>query len=704
MTIVYSQPKIKNKMAVIGKIREKSALVMIVLGVGMLLFLLPLDQLQSLFTGDNNNLGEIGGKEITGQEFNQKVENAIVLWENQNQNTASLQVRESVKEQVWNEIVREVVLISQFKELGLAVCPEELFDMVQGKNPHPQVQQAFTDPNTGAFSSSQVLQFLKSLETMPAENRSQWLSFEDGIEKERVATKYNNLLTKGLYATSSLIKRTYKEQNEQRNIKFVAKRYNSVVDSTITVTNEELKAYYNEHKSEYKQDASREIEYVKFEVKPSDADILEAKKWIQETAADFTVTDNDSSFVVYNSESPLDESYYGIDALPIGIDSAFFSQEVGATTPVYEQNESFLVTKLSSTKMVPDSVKARHILLKTTQQFTDTLLEARLDSIKSEIGKGADFAVIAKEISEDVGSAIEGGDLGWFKEGVMVPAFNDACFDGQVGDMVIVQSQFGFHLIEVLKQADKSRKVQFSTVVRKNAPSNETFDNVFAQASMFFTNNGTTESFTKATETDEYAKLVATGIKVSDKNIQGLTEARELVRWSFNNEKGNISAPFQFLNTFVVAHLAEVREEGIATIDQVEIQVDLGAKKKKKAAMFIEEMSGETTLDALAAKIGSKVENVQSVNFAAYAIPSMGQELRVNGMVATLQQGQVSIPVEGQTGVFVIQVDAVTSAPETTDYSAIKTQLNQSNGAITGQLLEALKEKYEVVDRRYKFY
>jgi len=198
--------------------------------------------------------------------------------------------------------------------------------------------------------------------------------------------------------------------------------------------------------------------------------------------------------------------------------------------------------------------------------------------------------------------------------------------------------------------------------------------------------------------------LIATGIKVSDKNIQGLIEARELVRWSFNNEKGNVSAPFQFLNTFVVAHLAEVREEGIATIDQVEIQVDLGAKKKKKAAMFMEEMSGETTLDALATKIGAKVENVQSVNFAAYAIPSMGQELRVNGMVATLQQGQVSIPVEGQTGVFVIQVDAVTSAPETTDYSAIKTQLNQSNGAITGQLLEALKEKYEVVDRRYKFY
>ena len=694
----------KNEMAVIGKIREKSALVMIVLGVGMLLFLLPLDQLQSLFTGNNNNLGEIGGQEITGQEFDQRLQNAIALWENQNQNTASAQVRESVKDQVWNQIIREVVLVSQFKELGIAVSPEELFDMVQGNNPHPQVQQAFTDPSSGAFNPTQVLQFLKNLETMPAANRAQWLSFEDGIEKERVSSKYNTLLTKGLYATSSLIKRTYTEQNEQRNIKFVAKRYNSVLDSTITVTEDELKAYYNEHKSEYKQDASREIEYVKFEVKPSEADIAEARKWIGEMADEFKSTDDDSSFVVYNSELPLDESFYGLDALPAGIDSAFFTQDPGAITPVYEQNESFLVTKLSATKMVPDSVKARHILLKTTQQYTDTLLEAKLDSIKSEIQNGASFANIAKEISEDVGSAIEGGDLGWFKEGVMVPSFNDACFDGKVGDMVIVQSQFGFHLIEVLKQADKSRKVQFSSVVRKNAPSNETFDAVFAQASMFFTNNGTTETFTAATETDEYAKLVATDLKVADKNIPGMADVRELVRWSFNNEKGSVSAPFQFANTFVVAHLSEVREEGVATMAQVEIQIDLGAKKKKKAELFMEEMNGTASIDELATKIGGKVETAPNVNFAAYAIPGIGQELRVNGMVATLQQGQVSIPVEGKTGVFVIQVDAVTAAPETTDYAAIKTQLNQSSGAVTGQLLEALKEKYGVVDKRYKFY
>lgn len=677
---------------------------MIIIGVGMLGFLFQ-DGAQSLLgSGPDNSLGEIGGIEVTAQEFDQKLQIAVSQWESQNGKSADAQVRESFKDQVWDDFIRKHVLESQFKELGLAVSPDELFDMVQGNDPHPQVKQSFTDPETGAFNPSQVLQFLKSLESMPIENKNQWLLFEQGIEKERIASKYSMLLGKGLYAASNMTKRAYTDQKEQRNIKFVVKRYNTVNDSTIKVTDAELKAYYNEHKTEYKQGASREVEYVKFEVVPSAEDLAEAKKWIEETAAEFKTTDDDSSFVVYNSEVPLDQKYYGPNELPFGIDSIFFHQELGSVTPIYEQSGSFMVTKLSSIKMIPDSVKARHILLKTTQTFNDTLLEAKLDSVKSVVENGGDFAAIAKGMSEDVGSAIEGGDLGWFKEGTMVPTFNDACFYGEVGDMVIVQSQYGFHLIEILKQADKSKKIQLFTVTRKNVPSNETFDVVFANASMFYTNNGTTESFNKATESDEYAKFIAAEVKVEDKNIPGMTDVRELVRWSFKSEKGTVSAPMQFANTFVVAHLAEIREEGTATMDQVEIQVELGAKKKKKAEMFIEEMSGAANLDALATKTGGRIESATGVNFAALSITGMGQEMRVNGMLSTLQNGQMSIPIEGQSGVYVVQVGEVIPAPETTDYAVFKTQLTQQYSTASGQVLDALKDKMVVVDERYKFY
>ncbi len=691
-------------MAVIGKIREKSTLVMIIVGIAMLAFLLG-DGASSLFTGSqDNSVGEIAGEPITGQEFDQRLEQAVAQWESQNQQAASTEVRESFKEQVWNEIVREHVLESQFKELGIAVSPEELFDMVQGADPHPQVKQAFTDPNTGVFNPTQVLQFLKSLETMPAENRNQWLLFEEGIEKERIAAKYNNLLTKGMYPTTSIVKRTYKEQNEQRSVKFVAKRYNTVHDSTVKVTDEELKAYYEEHKHEYKQEESRDLEYVKFDVVPSEADIAEAKAWIEQTAEDFKTTDDDSSFVVYNSEEPLDENFYGPEAMPSQLDSMAFYADSGTVFPIYENNGAFVVTKLSAVKMIPDSVKARHILLKTTGQPTDTLLETKLDSIKTVVEKGGDFAAIAKEVSEDVGSAIEGGDLGWFKEGMMVKPFNDACFYGKKGDLTIVQSQFGFHLIEILDQAEKSRKVQLAKVVRKITPSNETFDEVFAEASAFYSANNSSEAFSKAIESGDYVKQLAPQIRVGDRAIPGMNDVRGLVRWAYKSEKGAISEPQQFDNTFIVAHLSEVREEGIATMDQVQIEVELGAKKKKKAIQFIEEMKGVADLDQLAQKAGVTVETVPNVNFSMYAVPRMGQEPRVIGMVSTLQQGQMSVPIEGQTGVFVVKVENVTPPAETTDYTAVKQQLQQSYTVVTNQLLEALKDKFDVVDKRYKFY
>lgn len=692
-------------MAVIGKIREKSGLVLIVVGIAMLAFLLPADGLTGLFGGQDNSVGEIGGVEITGQEFDQKLEQAILVWENQNRTSAPPEIREQFKEQVWNDIIREVVLESQFKELGISVSPEELADMVQGTNPHPQVKEAFTDPNTGVFNPGQVLQFLKSLETMPAENRNQWFLFEEGIEKERIATKYNNLLIKGMYPTMSMQKRAYTEQSEQRDLKFVAKRYISVNDSTISITDEEKRAYYEEHKSEFKQDASRDIEYVKFEVTPSEADILEAKKWMEQTAEEFKTTEDDSSFVVYNSEQPLDEAYLGLESMPEALDSSAFNAEVGTVFPVYEEQGSFVLAKLSEVKMIPDSVKARHILLKTSNQPSDTLLEAKLDSIKTLIENGADFAQLAKDFSEDVGSAIEGGNLGWFTEGRMVPTFNDACFNGEVGEHVIVPSNYGFHLIHIQEQAQKSRKVQLAKIIRQITPSNETFDEMFAKASTFYSTNGTSEAFTKATESGEYVKQLASDVKVGDKAFAGMPNVRDVIRWAFKSEKGSVCEPKQFDNTFVVAHLAEVREEGIATMDQVEIQIELGAKKKKKAAMFIEEMNGVSSLDELAQKVGGTVETADNVNFAAYAIPGMGQELRVNGMVSTLQQGQMSVPIEGQTGVFVVQVDQVkTTTTETVDYSPIKAQLEQSYQATAGRVIEVLKEKFGVVDKRYKFY
>jgi peptidyl-prolyl cis-trans isomerase D len=285
----------------------------------------------------------------------------------------------------------------------------------------------------------------------------------------------------------------------------------------------------------------------------------------------------------------------------------------------------------------------------------------------------------------------------------MVPQFNDACFNGKKGDLTIVQTQFGFHLIEIQDQGEKVRKVQVGTIVRNIEPSNETYDAVFAQASAFYSENNSSANFTKATESGDLLKRVAE-IKVNDKTIAGLDSPRELIRWAFNNEKGSVSAPFQFEKSFVVAHLSEVKEEGIAPMAQVEIQIELGAKKAKKAQQFMTEMAGATSLQDLATKVGGQVENAKNVTFASYSVPGMGQEPRIIGMVPTLQKGQMSIPLEGQTGVFVIMVDDVVSAEEITDYSAAKMQLEQLYGNNSNRTIESLKEKFGVKDNRHKYY
>ena len=212
-------------MAVIGKIREKSSLLLIVIGIAMLAFIMSdLFRSGQSFFGGGNNLGEIGDVEISGVAFNNRLDGAISDWESQNEKIADGQVRDGLKEQVWNEIIRDELLVKQFTELGIVVSAEELDNMITGNDPHPSIKQSFTNPETGVFESSRVLEYLKSLDKMPPEQKNQWLLFEDGIEKERVAAKYNNMLTKGMYATSSMIKRAYREQNENRSIQYVTKR------------------------------------------------------------------------------------------------------------------------------------------------------------------------------------------------------------------------------------------------------------------------------------------------------------------------------------------------------------------------------------------------------------------------------------------------------------------------------------------------
>lgn len=693
-------------MAIIGKIREKSGLVMIIIGLGMVGFLFQ-DAASSLFNGGGDtNVGEVGEVVISARDFDRKLNEFIARYEFQN-GPADAQVRESIREQVWNDIVRENLLVKEFNLLGINVSPKELDDMITGANPHPQIKQSFTDPKTNVFDPNQVITFLKGLDNMPEDRRAQWLQFEDGLIQERIATKYNNMVTKGMFATSLMIKNAYVEQKENRSIKYVVKRYNTIPDSAITVSESDLKAYYETHKHEFKQDASRSLEYVRFDVLPSTEDKRAINEQLKEIAKEFKETDDDSSFVAYNSDVPLNNQYYTQENFLFEIDSSFFHAEKGTIYGPYEENNTYAIAKLAEIKFAPDSVKARHILINATTPGDSTGFY-KLDSLRTLIiSNSADFGQLAKDNSDDVGSAVEGGDLGWFTEGTMVKPFNDACFDGKKGDLVIVESQFGFHLIEVLDQSSLSKKVRLAKVALNVAPSSETYDKIFAQVSAFYNENKTSEAFTTnlSKENSNHTKMEALNIKVSDKTVAGIDDSRELVRWVFKAEKGDVSAPMQFDNIYIVAHLSEIKQDGFASLDQIKNEVELEVKKHKKAEQISKEIEGLLSIDEIASKLEAQVTTANNINFAAYSIPGMGQEPKVIGVVSVIPAGKMTAkPIEGNTGVFVVLVENVTPAPETNDYSIVKEQLNSVYAEISAGILDALKEKFGVVDQRYKFY
>ncbi|MFC2176580.1 peptidylprolyl isomerase, partial [Bacteroidota bacterium] len=652
------------------------------IGGAMLAFILG-DLLSSgefLTKGSPTEVGEIAGNTIDGRIFEAKVQETIEAYKGQTgQTNLDAATTDQLREQTWNQMVRDYVLNQELDELGVTVSSDELYDMVQGSNPHPQITQAFTNPQTGQFDPAQVLGFLKRMET-DEKMKKQWLSFEANIASLRRAEKYNNLIKKGLFITSAEAEDDYRAKSEEATIKYVLKRYDSVADSTVEVTDGDIKKYYNDHKSKYEQDASRDVEFVVFPVSPSAEDFEKVQVWANRLQQEFIDTDNDTILVNRESDVRFNPQWLPKGELPANIDSIMFAAKKGYVEGPYLDGETFRMAKLIGIKMAPDSVEARHILLTPNTYGSPEKTKAAADSIKELIENGADFGLTALQISEDPGSGREGGELGWFKEGQMVPAFNDACFNGKKGDLVVVESRFGAHIINVMNQKGKTEKRAVAFISRKVDPSTKTFQVKYGEADEFARSITSLPSFDQEVASRGLNKRIASSLKENDRTVVGLENPRELIRWAFKEEKEAISDVFEFGNSFVVAALTEVREEGFAEIDDVRAELEEGARKEKKAEMFIEEMSaaGAGDIQTVATNLNLPVEAKESIHFSDPSVAGLGRELEVLGTVGGMQVGDVSKPIKGNQGVYVLYLDTKSEAGKLQNYTNSAAILNSS--------------------------
>jgi peptidyl-prolyl cis-trans isomerase D len=369
----------------------------------------------------------------------------------------------------------------------------------------------------------------------------------------------------------------------------VLKPYRAVADSTVEVTDADIKKYYNDNKSKYEQDASRDVEFVAFRVDPSKEDFEKVLNWAQTLKPSFETSDNDTLLVNRESDVRFNARWLAKGELGGVVDSLMFDAEKGFVYGPYLEGQTYRMAKLIGVKMAPDSVQARHILIKPETYGSFEKAKAVADSLKALIDGGADFAQLAREVSEDPGSGAQGGDLGWFKEGQMVPTFNDACFDGKKGDLVVVTSQFGFHIINVQDQNGNTEKRAVAFIDRSVDASTKTFQIKYGEADEFARSVTSVASFDQEVANRGLNKRIASNLKEADRTVAGLENPRPLIRWAFEAEKGNVSQVFELGNTFVVGVLTNIKEEGFTAIDDIREELEAGAIKDKKAAMFMKE-------------------------------------------------------------------------------------------------------------------
>lgn len=707
-------------MATLEKIRTKAGLlVAIVIGVSLAAFILGgmLKNASTIFKKGQMEVGVIDGESIQYPEFQKKLEE---LGEIYKQNTRKTQLDENswaqVREQTWQSFVRKIVMGDVYEDLGIDVSSDELFDMIQGKNLHPIIQQLFRNPNTGQVDRAAVIRFLKSLDTGVApEQRQYWLYLEKEIVAERKQTKYSNMVGKGLYVTSQEAQQNAELKNKKVNFDYVALNLNSVPDSIITVADKDLRAYFDAHKDNYKQEKLRSIEYITFKIKPSESDFKDAEKWINEIKSDFKTETDNVQFVNSNSDERFIDKWYKKADLPEKVGTWIYDEDakVNDVYGPYFENDRYVLAKVNAIEMMPDSVQARHILLKVETQEQVPAIQALADSLKTLIENGSDFAKLAKKYSSDQGSAVNGGDLGWFKRGQMVKPFEDAAFGNAKNEVTIAASQFGIHIIQTTQLGVKSKQVQVAFLVRKVEASTRTIQNIYAKASKFAGENTTKEEFEAAIVKQKLSKRVAT-VRENDRQIVGLKKARELIRAAYRAEEGDIlsttqeSPIFELSDNFVIAVLTKATEEGVAEFENVRARVEMSVIKEKKAEYLVKKantvLAGKTDLAAVATELNSTVKSASGIDFSSYSIPGLGVEPAVVGTVVSLDVDKISKPVTGFNGVYIVKVTSENMGT-VGDVATEQNRLAQSqNFRATSSAFEAHKNAVKIVDKRSKFY
>ena len=701
-------------MAAIGNIRKHYGLLVAFVGLALLAFVLG-DLFKSTNSRQGTNVASVGNEKITYQDYSNMVSMNLENAKASNAGSITPEQNYSIHASTLEQMIRDIVMKREYKDLGLVVSSEELFDQFLGENPNQYVVSSFTGAD-GKFNRELVETYIRDFQTLTPEMQANWLNFERAIKEDRLNTKYDNLLKKSFYLPTKLAERYYSDKNDKVSAEVYAIRYNTIADSTVVLNDADKKAFYEENKNKYQTDATRAIDYIVFEIKPSKADIDFSRNLVNDLKDDLASIENAASFVNANSDLPFDSTWKSRTDVPAEFENAIFSNGAGFVYGPYENEGYYNVAKVLDVENRSDSLMASHILvsyanaLRSTETRTKDEAKSLADSLLNVIKKdNSKIETLAKDFSDDPSAQTNNGDLGWFTDGTMVYTFNEFVQDNKVGTVGMVETPFGYHIIKVTDRNEAAPKARIAVVANEITASTATYQNIFAEANRFVTENTTAEEFNAAIENQGLNKRTFPTMRTTTNYITGISNPRQIVRWAFdeNTKVGDMSSIFDLDDMYVVAVLTKAVEEGDAPYQDIAERYEYVIKKEKKGAMLAEQAKAYgTDYQKMIDNLKGEKTTVDNVTFEGRGFGNFGVEDKVIGTVIGMKEGEVSEPIIGGNGLYVVKVVKETPAATTTDYSNIQREQRSkyNNQILNNAVYSALKDMTKIEDNSILFY
>lgn len=709
-------------MQIIQSIRDKGAAITVSVIVLCLIGFVLMDAKQGnsrMFGSASTSLGKVNGEAILLSDFNKKMTQAESQEEQRSGQRPTGSKINQIRDQVWNQAVAEKIFYSEAEKLGISFTAKELSAILLSNdqvNPFLQ-EQGMIDPATGKLDINKAQEALRNIKKFKGEQKEAVnAQVIEPLKLTTTVAKYSGLINASAYYPAWMQEKEKAEVKNFANISYVAVTYSEISDSAVKVTDADINEYVKKNKELFKQEAGRKISYITFSQLASADDSMKIKQQVEGLKASFAADTNAKAFVARNtSVTDYNDNFLPKSKIQSSQVDTIVTYPLGTVVGPYVDGSTYVLAKVIGTKQLPDSVKARHILIPTNDPKTgaavnaDSTAKKLADSILNAIKGGADFAALAAKYSSD-GSKDKGGDLGTFGYGAMVPEFNDFTFNKTVGSKEVVRTQFGYHVIEIMNQTNFKPAYKIAFVAKDITPSDATINNASLQA--------TKASAQKdAAALSKYAsanglKMIqgTTIIKENDFSIGGLQDARQLVRWAFEAKKGAISEPFNIDDQFVIAVVDKIEEEGQQDAVTARSGAEVIIRNQKKAAIILTKLGATPTLESAATAYQKQVIQAgadSALTLNAQIINGLGMEPKVLG--ASFNKDYLTKPspaIEGTMGVYVLKVNSVSQKPADTP-DVVAQQATSRLSAIRSQTnnwYEGLKKQATIKDTRSKVF